>query len=74
MIIHKNITDTVGQIGFCINNLDSLKEDLGNPKKINSLTYQNNIETYKKQSLFHFHLLTQNDIYYHFFHFLFYFL
>jgi len=55
MIIHKNITDTIGQIGFCIANLDGLKEDLGNPKKINSLTYQNNIETYKNQSFFHFH-------------------
>ena len=54
MIIHKNITDTIGQIGFCIANLDSLKEDLGNPKKINSLTNQNNIETYKNQSFFHF--------------------
>jgi len=54
MIIHKNITDTIGQIGFCINNLDSLKQDLGNPKKIDSLTYQNNIEAYKNQSFFHF--------------------
>jgi len=55
MIIHKNITDTIGQIGVCIANLDGLKEDLGNPKKINSLTYQNNIEAYKNQSFFHFH-------------------
>ncbi len=55
MIIHKNITDTIGQIGVCIANLDGLKEDLGNPKNINSLTYHNNIEAYKNQSLFHFH-------------------
>ncbi|MEK0337616.1 MAG: hypothetical protein QQN41_09310, partial [Nitrosopumilus sp.] len=54
MIIHKNITDTIGQIGFCIANLDSLKEDLGNPKKINSLTNQNNIEACINQSFFHF--------------------
>jgi len=54
MIIHKNITDTIGQIGVCIANLDSLKEDLGNPKKINSLTNQNNIEACKNQSFFHF--------------------
>jgi len=54
MIIHKNITDTIGQIGFCIANLDSLKEDLGNPKKIDSLTNQNNIEACKNQSFFHF--------------------
>jgi len=54
MIIHKNITDTIGQIGICIANLDSLKEDLGNPKKINSLTNQNNIEACKNQSFFHF--------------------
>jgi len=54
MIIHKNITDTIGQIGFCINNLDSLKQDLGNPKKIDSLTNQNNIEACKNQSFFHF--------------------
>jgi len=54
MIIHKNITDTIGQIGVCIANLDSLKEDLGNPKKIDSLTNQNNIEACKNQSFFHF--------------------
>ena len=54
MIIHKNITDTISQIGVCIANLDSLKEDLGNPKKINSLTNQNNIEACKNQSFFHF--------------------
>jgi len=55
MIIHKDITDTIGQIGVCITNLDSLKECLGNPKKIDSLTHQNNIETNKIQSFFHFH-------------------
>ena len=54
MIIHKNITDTIGQIGVCIANLDGLKEDLGNPKKIDSLTNQNNIEACKNQSFFHF--------------------
>jgi len=54
MIIHKNITDTIGQIGVSIANLDSLKEDLGNPKKIDSLTNQNNIEACKNQSFFHF--------------------
>jgi len=54
MIIHKNITDTIGQIDICIANLDSLKEDLGNPKKIDSLTNQNNIEACKNQSFFHF--------------------
>ena len=54
MIIHKDITDAIGYTAFCIIHLDSLKEDIGNPKKIDPQTHYNNIETYKKTTLFSF--------------------
>lgn len=48
MIIHQNITDTVGHLVSCLTFFQSLKEQLGNPKKIDSQTHYKNIETYKK--------------------------
>lgn len=54
MIIHQDITDTIGQTASCVIHLDHLKEILGNPKNINPQTHHNNIETFKKATLFSF--------------------
>jgi len=48
MKINKNITDTIGNLAFCLSQIKTLKENIGNPEKINPKTHQNNIETIKK--------------------------
>jgi len=54
VIIHQNITDTIGHLAFCLTNFQLMKEQLGNPKKIDPKTHYKNIETYKNTLLFSF--------------------
>jgi len=54
MIIHKDITDTVGQLAFCRSGFNSLKEQIGNSENIDPQTYQNNIRELKDKIDFHF--------------------
>jgi len=54
LTIHQNITDAIGQLDFSSYELQRLKEQLGNPEKINPQINYKNIQTFKNMILHFF--------------------